>query len=47
VLLSSTKDKDTVINPVKIYTLECGHKSCLFRTGDHNPEDTWRMTTGG
>ena len=39
VLLTSTKD--TVIFPVKKYTLHCGHqsqgsdKSCPFMTGDH------------
>ena len=27
--------KDTVNFPVKMYTLECGYRSCMFRTGDH------------
>ena len=30
-------NKDTVNLPVKITTLECGYKNCLFRTGDHIP----------
>jgi hypothetical protein len=34
VMLSSTKTKDTVMSPVKMYTLECGYRSFLFRTGD-------------
>jgi hypothetical protein len=35
VLLSSTNTKDTVINAVKVYTLECGYMGCAFHTGDH------------
>ena len=37
--------KDTVTLPVKMYTLECGYRSCMFWTGDHipgNPEDDHR-----
>ena len=45
VKLTSTKDKDTVPSPVKVYTLECGYRSCPFRTSDHihgNLEDDHR-----
>ena len=35
VMLMSTKD--TVILPVKMYTLECGYRGCGFQTGDHVP----------
>jgi hypothetical protein len=34
-MLTSTKTKDTVINAVKVYTLECGYRGCVFHTGDH------------
>ena len=37
VLLSSKKTKDTVINTVKVYTLECGYRGCAFQTGDCMP----------
>ena len=35
--LSSIKDKDTVVSPVKVYTRECGYRGCAFQTGDHMP----------
>ena len=34
-MLTSTKDKVNL--PVKITTLECGYKGCLFQTRDHMP----------
>jgi hypothetical protein len=37
VKLSSIKDKDTVVSPVKVYTRECGYRGCAFQTGDHMP----------
>jgi hypothetical protein len=39
VMLASTKTKDTVIHPVMVYTLECGYRGCVFRTGDHMPSN--------
>ena len=37
VKLSSIKDKDTVVSPVKVYTRECGCRGCAFQTECNDP----------